>query len=253
MSTLKRSRAGIILLMISISVLSLLTGCIGAEDDHKEAASDKRTLVVAGVGQVKGKPDTATVQLGVSVNDEDIGVAIAEVNSTLQDVTEALSARGIRDEDVQTTFYNVWKQEVHDPETGMPMENSIHHVESSLAVTVRNIDDLAGTIDAGLAAGANNIMGIYFEISDTSLLESQARSLAMTDAQNRAQEIALTMGLNLGEVISISEGGSGIPGTFLSYGLKGDAIGIGGGSPAPLSPGQTTIVTQINLVYEVVP
>jgi hypothetical protein len=119
-------------------------------------------------------------------------------------------------------------------------------------VTVRNIDDLSSTIDAGLAAGANNIMGINFRISDTSILETQARTMAIADARYRAQEIAMTMDMDLGKALSISEGGAIIPGPY-SLGFRGEGMGMGGGAPASIAPGQSTIVAQMNIVYELIP
>jgi uncharacterized protein YggE len=209
-------------------------------------------LVVAGIGEAKGNPDTAVIQLGVSVSGADLGAAIDEANSTMQEVTEAMKARGILEEDIQTSFYNVWRHDIHDPQTGMLTGDVTHNVETSMAVTVRNIEDLSSTIDAGLAAGANNIMGINFRISDTSILETQARTMAIADARNRAQEIAMTMDMDLGKVLSILEGGAIIPGPY-SFGIRGEGMGMGGGAPASIAPGQSTIVAQVNVVYELVP
>jgi uncharacterized protein YggE len=238
----KKMVIGLVLILGSLA----LAACAGAEAESPEV----RTLVVAGVAEAKGTPDTATVQLGVSVSDENLAAAIDEANRTMQEVTEALIARGVRKEDIQTSFYNVWRQEIFDPQTGMPTEEVNHHVETSMAVTVRNIGELSGMIDAGLAAGANNINGISFQISDTSMLETQARTMAIEDANDRAREIAMTMGLNLGQILSISEGGASVPGPY-GYGFRGE--GMGGGAPASISPGQSTVSSQVNVMYEVLP
>ena len=250
MSTKLKIRHARVFFPLVIILAALLAGCSGGIS----STEDPRTLVAMGVGEAKGVPDMASIQLGVSIVDENIGAAIDEANSTMQRVTDAMTSRGIREVDIQTTNYNVWRQDIHDPETGMPTGEATYNVDTSMVITVRDINDLGGTIDAGLEAGANNVMGIGFEISDTSLLETEARSNAIADAKNRALETAIGMDVNLGEVLSISESGVGIPGPLVSYGLKGDVAGIGGGgAPAPISPGQTTIVSQMYVVYEILP
>ena len=239
-------------LMLSVFVLALLLASCGGLGTDDEST---RTLVVTGTGEAKGVPDMATIQLGVSVIDENIGVAIDEANSTMQRITDVMTSRGIREVDTQTTSYNVWRQDIHSPETGMPTGEATYHVDTSMAITVRDINDLGPTIDAGLEAGANNVMGISFEISDTSLLETEARSVAIANAKNRALEIAIGMDVELGQLLSVSDSGLVVPGPYASYGLKGDVVGGigGGGAPASISPGQAVVSSQISAVYEILP
>ena len=246
----RRHRTSVLTLSVVVLAL-LLVSCSGSGSDVENA----RTLVVTGAGEAKGVPDMATIQLGVAVIGENIGAAIDEANSTMQRITDAMTSRGIREVDIQTTNYNVWRQEIHDPETGMPTDKSTYHVDTNMAITVRDINDLGGTIDAGLEAGANNVMGISFEIADTSLLETEARSAAIADAKNRALEIAIGMDVDLGRLLSVSDSGLIVPGPYASYGLKGDVVGIGGGggAPASISPGQATVSSQVSAVYEILP
>jgi uncharacterized protein YggE len=106
----------------------------------------------------------------------------------------------------------------------------------------------------GLDAGANNVFGISFAIEDTAALEAEARSEAIVDVKERAEQIAQGLGMSLGEPISVGEGVAGAPGPVYSYGLKGEAFGLGGGGGgAAISPGQTTIVMQVNVIYELLP
>jgi uncharacterized protein YggE len=55
-------------------------------------------------------------------------------------------------------------------------------------------------------ANANTISGIRFDLEDDSAVLAQARSKAVADAQHSAQELAKLAGVELGEVVSITEG-----------------------------------------------
>jgi uncharacterized protein YggE len=237
-------------------VLALLSaGCgMGAEVGEKE---ERLTLAVTGYGEASGTPDLARAQLGVMIVDPDIDRAINEANATIERVTNAVVSQGVNSNDVMTSNYSVWSEEVYDHQTGMPTGEIRYRVEIALLITVRNVNSMGQLIAAGLDAGATNISGIQFMIDDVSALETEARINAIADVRDRAEQLALGLGMRLGNPISVSEGSLGVPGPTYGYGLKGD-IGMGGGGaaaglPDRISPGQTTIGVQVTALYELVP
>jgi len=201
----------------------LLGACAG-----EEAKTARTTITVVGVGESSGAPDTASIQLGVSLVDEDLSRAVQEAHATSGRITQAMLTAGLTEEDVRTTNYSIWREDVHDPQTGMPTGESRYHVDTT-----------------------NNVFGINFAIENTAPLEAEARAMAMADVEARASQIAGEMGVELGKPVAIAEGTGGLASPFATYGLKGEAIGIGGAGPAPISPGEMTVTIQITATYEV--
>ena len=236
-----------------LMVLAVFTTACGSGSGSSDL---RNTISVTGYGEASGTPDLVYVQLGVAIVDSDIGQAIYDANTAIERVTEAVVARGVSSEDVQTTYYSVWTETIYDPETGMPTNEIRYHVDITLAVKVKDVQGVGGLISAALDAGANNVHGINFTIDDPTALEDQARVLAMADAQDRARKLTEGLGVQLGSPVAIGEGTGYVAPTY-SYGLKGE-VGMGGGGvgagvPSTISPGQTTVGIQVTVVYELLP
>jgi uncharacterized protein len=110
---------------------------------------------------------------------------------------------------------------------------------------VRDVNQLGDVLDKAVAAGANNIYGVNFSVEDTSKLEADARAKAVANAKSRAESLAQLNGVQLGEVLSVSEviGGSAYP---MDYGVKG----LGGGG-TPVQPGELEMSLSIQITYAV--
>ncbi len=111
------------------------------------------------------------MSLGVSITNTDVGQAVSQANQTMADITKALGEIGIDPKDIQTTNYNVWPQQKVDPQTGEATGSTIYHVDSSLQVKVRQIDQAGQVIQKALDAGANSVNGLSFGIDDPKPLE----------------------------------------------------------------------------------
>ena len=238
---------------IFLVLLLLVAGCASANGTG--LPEERLTLSVTGYGQADGTPDLANAQLGVSIVDPDIGKAINEANAAIERITNAVVAQGVSSNDVMTSHYSVWSEEVYDPQTGMPTGETRYRVDITLALTVREVHRMGDLIAVGLDAGATNVSGINFTIDDTAALEAEARSKAIADVRDRAEKLAQGLGMTLGNPISVGEGSAGAPGPIYSYGLKGGigGSGVGAGVPSTLSPGQTTIGVQVTIIYELLP
>jgi hypothetical protein len=103
-------------------------------------------------------------------------------------------------------------------------------------------------MQTGLGAGANTLNGLSFGISDMKALEAEARTAAVADARERAQQLADAFGVTVGEVVSVSESFGSFP-LFADFGgAKLDAIG---GAAPSVSPGQLSVSVQVNLSFAI--
>lgn len=239
-------RTGWMTLLVVISMISL-AGC-GSLPVGLPAASPStgaETITVTGFGEANGNPDVLTVEVGVSVSSTDIAEAVASSNTTIEGITAALGELGIDEQDIQTTGFNVWPEDVYSQETGAPTGEKKYRVDSTLRVKVRQIDRAGAVLEAAIKNGANNIYGMNFGVQETTALAAQARTAAVADARVRAAQLADELGVTLGEVQRAAET-SGGP-IYATYA----GLGIGGGSEVPISPGQITVSISVDVTFAI--
>ncbi|MEJ2011439.1 MAG: SIMPL domain-containing protein [Anaerolineales bacterium] len=242
MKSVQHKRAALLALLL---VASLIAGCNSSQANQP----NQPTLVAVGTGSAQRPPDQAQISLGVNFVDTNLSLAISKSNNAIDRIHAALVSNQVAPEDVRTTGYNVWPEDVYDPETGQATGVRRYHVDSSIEVTVRQLDQLGDLITTGLDAGANNIYGVTFLLSEPESLIDEARTEAIADARARAEAMAEGFGVQLGKIISISEGINGVPSPVANSAVgKGD--GVGGGGLA-VSPGQTTVTVQVNVIYAI--
>lgn len=202
------------------------------------------TLRVIGNGSVPLAPDAASVTVGVDVTSENLSEAQAEATTMMEAIREAISDRGIPDEDVQTNAFAVNPVREYDPQTGLPGPVSSFQVTNTVNVTVRSVDDIGDLLDDVVAAGANNIYGIAFFTDEPGDAATEARGLAVRDAQVKAEELADAAGLTLGRILAISE-------SFSPIGPVFDGAKAGGqGASAPIAPGTNLVTATIEVLFE---
>ncbi|MBN2387092.1 MAG: SIMPL domain-containing protein [Anaerolineales bacterium] len=233
-------------LFTSILVLALaLTACGGSSAPTDQASP--RTLNISGTGTVYLTPDIAYIYIGVHTEDPDIASAVDQNNAQAQAVVDALQATGIEASDIQTSNFSVWGSQQYDPQTGQ-YYGMIYMVDNTVYVTVRDLSQLPEILDAAIAAGANNINSIQFDVADKSQALIEARQLAMQNAAGLADELAANANVDLGEIMTISYNDY-VPMPYYGYGMGG-----GGGTEGvstPINPGQMQITATVSVVYEI--
>jgi uncharacterized protein YggE len=238
----------IVMIMFFILGTLLLAACANTSSTSlpsNSTDSTVRTLHVTGIGSVNGTPDIARIDLGVETTDPDAAVAVEETNRKMSEVLNALEAFGIAKEDLRTTQYNLRQQNEIDPQTGRSTGKIDYIVSNTVEVTVRNIDQIGGVIDTGFNNGANQISGLTLDIEDRTPLATEARTKAIQDATNRAQEIADDLGIELLNPIEISES----LGSTSAITAEQAAIGLGGG--AAISTGQLSVTIQVDVTFAI--
>ncbi len=206
------------------------------------------TITVTGTGQANGEPDVAYLQLGIDLKDADVAAAVNRSNTVIDGIMSALEGQGIARLDMQTVGFNVWQEEIYDPQSG-PTGEMTFHVNNTLSIVIRDITKVGSVIEAGIGAGATNVYGLTFGIDDTTSLEDQARTAAVEDAQARAEKLAESLGVTLGKPTIASEySGSG---AISAYDAAAYGLGGGGGGAPPISEGQMTVSMTVNVTYAI--
>jgi uncharacterized protein YggE len=208
-----------------------------------------RTITVVGMGKVSLVPDIARVNVGAEVRADTVSEAKAKVDRQIAAIMTALGALGVESKDIQTNHYSIhFEREppLVTPEAAEGPSQDGYRVSNMLQVTVRDVERAGAVLDAVVEAGSNQVYGIQFTVSDEAEWEGQARETAMADARARAGELAGLAGLELGEVLSVSEVIGGMW-TGPRQIMWESGMGSGGG----LTPGELEMGTQVQVVFAV--
>jgi uncharacterized protein len=224
----------------------------GPGTGNRESDSDVvPVLTVSGMGEARVAPDEATVRLGVVAQAATAKGAQEQVNRTAGAVLEAIRKQGVKAEDIQTSglslspLYSQGRNENQAPKiTGYQANNT---------VTVR-IDDLTKVgpvIDAGLGAGANTLDGVEFGLRNDEAARAQALADAAAKARAKAETLAKALGLRLGAILEVAEGGVSI--SPPPYPKVGRVAMAELSAQTPVSAGQVGVEASVTIRYRIAP
>jgi hypothetical protein len=203
------------------------------------------TITVTGYGAAYGAPDVAVAQIGVQSRSADPGAAVDDTTAKMNAIIAALKALGVEEKDIQTSNFSVYAQQDFDSVTGRSETTFTYVADNTVTVTVRDLSKVGEVLGSAVAAGANNIYGVNFSVSDPAALEAEARDEAMADAKSRAEQLARAAGVTLGAPMTISEySGGPVP-----FAVAEARTAIGGGAPVPVATGQIQVSLQVNVTY----
>lgn len=130
----------------------------------------------------------------------------------------------------------------------IPRLVTMYEVSNTVTVTIRTIDNTGSMIDAVVSAGGNLISmdSVNLSVDQPDQYYTQARQLAMTDAANKASQLAKSADLTLGKATYISESSSSLvfPPIFR-------AADVAASGTTPISPGETNIIIDVQVIYAI--
>jgi uncharacterized protein YggE len=241
--------------VVAVLILTALVGSMNmakAQDGTPTpTAGGPPTVTVTGHGSVTLPPDTASILIGIDVTNKTLSEAQAAAADQMTAIITALKDAGVDEKDIQTVNYSVYVLRNYDNATGSPTEITGFQVTNQVNVIVRDVDQVGDLLDRVVEAGANNIFGINFYVDDTSGPASQARTLAVENATEKARELAAAAGLKLGNVVSINES-YGPPPQPLPYQVEARDMAQGGAG-TPVQTGTTEVSVDVSMTFELVP
>lgn len=251
-SSSRRPRLGSVI--IAVLALTLFFTPLAGAQMHPNADS-LRLIGVSGEGRITAEPDTASVMFGVESRNEALAVAQDEVTASTESLTAMLIENGIAEDDIRTSSYNVLPVNEYD-RNGNFVGVDHYLVSLSLAVEIRDLEQVGTLLDQGVTAGATYVGGISFYIDDPTPYMAQAREAAVADARSKADEYARHSGAIITGVFSLEEMSAPRP-AAQDYYMEDVAMEADSAESAsravPVSPGTTEIVVSIEVVYTIEP
>jgi uncharacterized protein YggE len=199
-----------------------------------------RVVTVTGEATVAVAPDAAVIRIGVSSLGKNAREASDANTQKMTAVLAAIKGSGIAERDIQTSRLSLQPQ--YDPSKTGPARLLGFQVTNQVTVRIRDIDKLPSILDNAIAAGANEMSGIEFVVTEQSKLLDQARDEAIADAQRKAKLYVEAAGGKLGKVVSISEEGAAQP--------PRPVMALRQGASIPVAPGEQILRAVVSVTYE---
>jgi uncharacterized protein YggE len=157
----------------------------------------------------------------------------------------ALKGAGIDEKDYQTSRLSLQPQNsVARP--GAPSAVTGYRASNRVTIRLRDVTKVAGVIDTLVGAGANDLGGINFMVSQASKLLDDAREQAIADARRKAEIYAKAAGVTLGAPLGISEGGAAQP--IFRAGKMAAPM-----AAAPVALGEETLSVSVSVTWAIKP
>ena len=236
-------------LCLGLSALFIipLTGCDTPITATLLPPPESRSIHVTGSGLVTGEPDIAKIYLGVSVEKATVEEAREAAASAMTAVIEVLKGNNIADRDIQTENFSIYPQYDYTEE-GRVLRG--YRVNNTVSAKVRALESLSDIIDDAVTAGGDIVVvnSIQFMIEDPTPLQAQARTLAVKDAEMKAQTLADAGGVTLGKPITITET-SRSAGPPIAYAEAAEFADDSVRSSTPIQAGELTVTINVTIVY----
>ena len=203
------------------------------------------TISVTGEATVSATPDQAQIDGGVTSDAKTAREASDANNAAMSKVLLALQGAGIDAKDYQTSRLSLQPQfasnyKLSDRGSGIVSFRASNRV----TIKIRDVTKVANVIDVLVGAGANEIGGINFTVTQASRHLDEAREKAIADARRKAEIYAKAAGVTLGSPISIAEEGAAAP-VFRSKMAAPMAAG------APVAPGEETLSVTVGVTWAI--
>ena len=168
---------------------------------------------VSGEGTISVAPDLAMLDFGVETRAPNVSEANSQASMAMDAVIEALKARGVKDEDIQTSRFSIYPRYdyMEEEKDGIRSSREVlvgYRVRNSGTVKLRDLDSVGEVIDEVVTAGGDNvrISDINFTLEDPKPKMAELREMAVADAKAKAEHLAELSDVALGRLIYISEG-----------------------------------------------
>ncbi|HEX2627280.1 MAG TPA: SIMPL domain-containing protein [Candidatus Limnocylindrales bacterium] len=210
-------------------------------------ATTQRTISVPGEGRVTVRPDLADLRVGISLTEPTVQAARTAGAVALQSILSRLATLGIKDGDIQTSIVSMTP--AYDYSDRNPPRLIGYALTNTVSVTIRDLERVGDVIDGALTSGATTMDSLGFRVANPDPHQRAARELAVRNARARAETLAATAGVEVGDVLAISEGGAA-PAPFESY-PAARQLSMAKDVSTPIEAGMTEVSVDVTVTFAI--
>lgn len=194
---LKENQYRLLALAAVLGAVPFLLGATASDD----IADDATRLSITGQGFDSQPATVIQIVAGVEEFAPRASDAVRRNAESLDQMRRALKRYGVTDKDFSTSALTLSPTRRH--EKGESIEG--FQVSHSLSVTFRKPEDAGMIVDRLVEAGATNIRGPIMAWDTDPASAARARKAAITDAMDRANIYAKTLGMKIRRIVSIND------------------------------------------------
>ena len=245
---------GIVFLLILIIYTFFAIQNTSKQTKYLGSSSGNNTISVSETGTSFSEPEYIAVVTFTAISEATtIDKALTDNADKIDRINSFLTGKQqIQKEDVKRVDFNVypkyeWQTKGIDL-TMYPLGKRVivgYEAVESIEATMRDKDQIGRNIQSSLDAGASQVSGLTFVISNEEALKLEAREKAIANAKAKATEIAKKLNVVLGNPLGFTESYSSPV-----YNSKGTATS-GSGSNMQIVVGENKIQVTVNVSYEI--
>jgi uncharacterized protein YggE len=192
-------------LALACALLPMLAACQTREPDPRGVEPGETLLTISATGRADSRPDEARLRLGVTSQGPSAGGASQLNREKMARVTAALTALGVKPDDLQT-------QDLSLQRIDYGRERGQFRAANIVEVRLTDMARVGEAVTAVTEAGANVLGGPSLRVSDRETANRSAYAAAFKAARSRAEAYGEAAGLKIVRVVNIVDGGEyGIP------------------------------------------
>ena len=162
-------------------------------------------ITVAGLAEVKVKPDMATIRFLVHTDADTAAAAIQQNQQRLAQIVKVLLHSGVAATDVESGDFTVTPNDNYDEPGEIGPMILDYTVTGEAKITVRRLSNLGGLLDLLAKVGAHRIAEIRFASANPAALREEACRQALANAHKNADIFARSAGVRLGQLLAIQD------------------------------------------------
>lgn len=202
-------------------------------------------VTVSGEASRAVEPSLAEARAGVITQGKSAREASEANARTMTAVLASLKEAGVEPKDIQTSRFAVQPLFTRQQQEGRSDSSRItgYQVSNNVTVKIRDVGQLGEIFDRLLAAGANTIYGVEFQVPENPKLLDTVRAAAVADAKRKAELYAQAAGVQLGRVFAITENSVSVPRPIMRAAAAPQAA-------TPISPGEEVLRVSVTVTFE---
>lgn len=201
-------------------------------------------ISVSGEGQVKVIPDEAVLSIAVETKGEASARVKKDNDMVIDKVLKYLKTTKINQKDIKSERVSLY------PQYDYTKKKNYYMASQTINITLRDLSQYEVIMDELVKLGVNRVNGVTFQSSEIEKLRSEARVLAIKDAQKKASDYAGALGQKVGKAIMVSDTSQPYynPPIFRNMMMAEAKVASDGGQET-IAVGEIEIKTNVNITF----
>ncbi len=232
----------------SLKIVSLLVVLSLSAFAAQAGDSDMRLISVKGEATAQSAPNKADLSINLFGSGKTAAKAKEESDDKLRSLYKVIKKYGIDTAAVNTNQSSVQPQ--YDYKDGKRIFRD-YQSQHRVTIEIDKLDAVAEISDELVKAGVDRIESLQYGMKDDAALKQQALVKALIQAKSKAKALAKVAGVELGKVVSISEGGSSYhPPMPLQRNMMMKSMAMDQAESVAPPAGEVEVRQTINAVFE---